>query len=145
MCGRRCGGAARNLRTCYPDVDGVGTQMVVPAARARIELAVQSVSERDLPEVVTGCLGVGFDVTGSPPLRVRLLRLSDVEHVLVVVVHHIAADGFSMGPLARDVMRHMRPGRWGRPPRRGIRSTCSMPTTRCGSGRYSDPKTIRIR
>nr|WP_238072229.1 non-ribosomal peptide synthetase [Rhodococcus zopfii] len=93
------------LRTCYPDVDGVGTQMVVPAARARIELAVQSVSERDLPEVVTGCLGVGFDVTGSPPLRVRLLRLSDVEHVLVVVVHHIAADGFSMGPLARDVMR----------------------------------------
>ncbi|WP_152104016.1 condensation domain-containing protein, partial [Rhodococcus aetherivorans] len=33
-----------------------------------------------------------------------LLRLTDTEHVLVVVVHHIAADGFSMGPLTRDVM-----------------------------------------
>ncbi|MHD0307574.1 condensation domain-containing protein, partial [Rhodococcus erythropolis] len=38
------------------------------------------------------------------PVRVRLLRVSDVEFVLVFVVHHIATDGFSMGPLVRDVM-----------------------------------------
>ncbi|MFZ2530050.1 MAG: amino acid adenylation domain-containing protein [Rhodococcus sp. (in: high G+C Gram-positive bacteria)] len=92
------------LRTYYPDVDGVGVQVVVPSAQARCELAVESVPESDLVEAAARYLGAGFDVTEAPPLRIRLLRISDAEHVLVVVVHHIAADGFSMGPLARDVM-----------------------------------------
>ncbi|CCQ17331.1 non-ribosomal peptide synthetase (fragment), partial [Rhodococcus sp. AW25M09] len=48
--------------------------------------------------------GQGFDVVREVPLRVRLLSISPVEHVLLVVVHHIATDGFSMGPLTRDLM-----------------------------------------
>ncbi len=38
------------------------------------------------------------------PVRAELLRIAPDEHVLVFVAHHIAADGFSMGPLTRDVM-----------------------------------------
>src|SRR5690606_12471445 len=59
-------------------------------------------------------VGTGFDVAEEVPLRSRLFAVTaantqeaaaePAEHVLVVVVHHIAADGFSMGPLTRDVM-----------------------------------------
>ena len=44
-----------------------------------------------------------FDLAAQIPLRARLLRLGPEMHVLVVVTHHIATDGWSMGVLARDI------------------------------------------
>ncbi len=92
------------LRTVYPEVDGVGYQVVLPASEASDLLSVETVSEDEVFDAAAALVGVGFDVTAESPVRVRLLEVSDTEHVLVVVVHHIAADGFSMGPLSRDVM-----------------------------------------
>ncbi|HEY0079202.1 MAG TPA: amino acid adenylation domain-containing protein [Pyrinomonadaceae bacterium] len=44
-----------------------------------------------------------FDLSAGPLLRVRLLRLSESEHVAVLVLHHIISDGWSMGVLVREV------------------------------------------
>ena len=44
-----------------------------------------------------------FDLATDIPLRVHLFRVADDEHVLVAVVHHIAADGWSLRPLVADL------------------------------------------
>nr|WP_245687999.1 non-ribosomal peptide synthetase [Rhodococcus phenolicus] len=97
-------GRHETLRTVYPEIDGVGYQRILHPDTARIDLAVEEVAESDVLTVVTEFAAGGFDVTQAPPVRARLLKVSDTENVLVFVVHHIAADGFSMTPLTRDVM-----------------------------------------
>ncbi|WP_248750467.1 non-ribosomal peptide synthase/polyketide synthase [Pseudomonas sp. MWU15-20650] len=45
-----------------------------------------------------------FDLVNGPLLRARLVRLGDEHHVLLLTVHHIAADGWSMGVLTREMV-----------------------------------------
>ncbi|WP_420880525.1 non-ribosomal peptide synthase/polyketide synthase [Rhodococcus sp. (in: high G+C Gram-positive bacteria)] len=92
------------LRTIYPDSARGPHQVIVPAAQVLPELRPESVAADDVLPRVLALAGAGFDVTVSVPLRVALLRLGEQDHVLVLVVHHISADGFSLAPLARDVM-----------------------------------------
>ncbi|GGK58083.1 hypothetical protein GCM10011591_32830 [Nocardia camponoti] len=90
------------LRTCYPD-DGSGTvQSIRPPARPSLT-AVQ-VAEDALSAEIRRTVATSFDVTAAPPVRVKLLRLSQEDHVLVLVVHRISVDSFSMGPLVRDLV-----------------------------------------
>ncbi len=91
------------LRTVFPVCEGEPCQRVVPLAEVEWDLEVADVVERDLADVVRVAAGYVFDLAGEIPVRAWLLRLSPVDHVLVVVVHHIAGDGWSMGPLGRDV------------------------------------------
>ncbi|NKR94815.1 amino acid adenylation domain-containing protein [Rhodococcus hoagii] len=93
-----------SLRTVFPAVDGVGYQVVRPAADIGELLPVDTVAADDLLERVAALTGAGFDLTADIPLRAALFAVSPTEHALVFVVHHIAADGFSIGPLTRDVM-----------------------------------------
>jgi amino acid adenylation domain-containing protein len=56
-----------------------------------------------------------FDLTKPPLWRVVLVRLSDAEHLLAVVMHHIISDGWSMGVLARELTALYSALREGRP------------------------------
>ncbi|ELB92048.1 non-ribosomal peptide synthetase, partial [Rhodococcus wratislaviensis IFP 2016] len=91
-----------SLRTRYPYGDSGPTQVIVGAGHVA-QLTV-STSDDPVREQISELVSAGFDVATEVPMRARLFELGDREHVLVVVVHHIAADGFSMVPLARDVM-----------------------------------------
>ncbi|WP_328811242.1 non-ribosomal peptide synthetase [Rhodococcus sp. NBC_00294] len=93
-----------SLRTLYPQVDGTPYQVILPADRVAGQFAVTEVAADDVQARVLDMVTSGFDVTAEVPLRGALLRTSDTEAVLAFVVHHVSADGFSMGPLARDVM-----------------------------------------
>ncbi|MDX2961157.1 non-ribosomal peptide synthase/polyketide synthase [Streptomyces acidiscabies] len=90
-----------SLRTVFPDVGGVPHQRVL--ADARPALPVLDADEEQLPGLLAEAAAHGFDLADELPLRAHLFRLGAETHVLLVVVHHIAGDGWSMGPLSRDL------------------------------------------
>ncbi|MGW7150946.1 amino acid adenylation domain-containing protein, partial [Streptomyces sp. NPDC054878] len=93
-----------SLRTVFPEgPDGTPRQQIVDPADARVELPLTRVTEAMLAEALSRETARGFDVTCELPLRAQMFMLSDTTHVLFVVLHHIAGDGWSMAPLARDV------------------------------------------
>ncbi|MEV0250499.1 non-ribosomal peptide synthase/polyketide synthase, partial [Nocardia sp. NPDC050712] len=92
------------LRTVYPAVDGTGYQVILPAAQVVPRLRRDPMTEADLPRWLSEILLSGFDVAEQVPLRVGVAQVAPDEHVLAMVVHHIAADGASFAPLARDLM-----------------------------------------
>src|SRR5262249_26391370 len=92
------------LRTVYPEHDGVPYQQVLaPEQVAAPDMAPIPVESSAVADHVDRIGAAAYDLTSRVPVRAALLRQGDDEHVLVVAVHHIAADGFSLRPLARDI------------------------------------------
>jgi len=91
------------LRTVFPADGGQPYQHLLDIGELRLDLSVTEVAEADLPGAVAAAAEQPFDLAAELPWRARLLRLDAADHVLVVVLHHIAGDGWSMGPLARDI------------------------------------------
>ncbi|MFG3055691.1 amino acid adenylation domain-containing protein, partial [Kitasatospora sp. NPDC048239] len=91
------------LRTVFRTADGQPHQHVLDPATVTLDLPVTSLTEADLEQALADAAGYVFDLSTEVPLRAELFSVSADEHVLVLVVHHIAGDGWSMGPLARDI------------------------------------------
>ncbi|HSG38127.1 MAG TPA: condensation domain-containing protein, partial [Thermoanaerobaculia bacterium] len=98
------------LRTTFT-VSGSGSPVQVIAPEPRIELPLYDLS--DLPEaereaqageILSREARRPFDLRRGPLLRLSLLRLAAREHVLLVTLHHIVSDAWSMGVLLREVM-----------------------------------------
>ena len=99
-------GRHESLRTLFEAPEGIPRQVVVPAERAEFGWQVVDATgwsagrlDEAIEEVARHC----FDLAAEIPLRARLFRVADEEHVLVAVVHHIAADGWSITPLVADL------------------------------------------
>jgi acyl carrier protein len=92
-----------SLRTIFPERLGVARQEVLAAGAARVRLLVRAVSEVELAGALTQASQAGFDLSREVPLRAHLFALGGGEQVLLLVLHHIAGDGWSLGPLARDL------------------------------------------
>src|SRR4029077_8180793 len=95
----------QSLRPIFPETLGVPEQLILEGPRARPQLAVRSIGEADLGQALSSAAQQSFDLSAQIPLRAELFVLSPSEQVLLVVLHHIAADGWSLGPLGRDLAR----------------------------------------
>ena len=93
-----------SLRTVFPETSGLPRQQIIEMPLADVHVQKSSVTEATLEESVVNAARQGFDLAKEPPLRVHLFALGEGEHVLLLLLHHIAADGWSLAPLWRDLV-----------------------------------------
>lgn len=96
------------LRTVFPDVDGKPTQRILPSQPVEIALidlrsAPQAAREEQAMALSQQAAREPFVLATGPLLRVTLVQLADDEHFLVLAMHHIVSDGWSLGVLLREL------------------------------------------
>src|SRR5262249_2581588 len=96
-------GRHESLRTVFSDRLGVAYQQILDAAAASVPFSMTHVSESELGEARSTATGHGFDLAHEIPVRAHLFALSSETHVLLILLHHIAGDGWSTAPLLRDL------------------------------------------
>ncbi|WP_078326599.1 non-ribosomal peptide synthetase, partial [Mycobacteroides salmoniphilum] len=95
-----------SLRTVFRDEEGVPYQLVLAAESAEFGWEVVDAtawSPAQLDEAIGVAARHTFDLAAEIPMHAKLFTVSGDEHVLVATVHHIAADGWSVAPLMRDL------------------------------------------
>ncbi|MDB5328351.1 MAG: hypothetical protein JWM57_3920, partial [Phycisphaerales bacterium] len=105
-----------SLRTIFPDAAGVPYQHILSPEVAGPRLAIEHCDEANLAATLTEHANVAIDLSSEQPLRSRLLRLSPRHHVLLIVLHHIAGDGWSLRPFWADLSQAYAARCHGRPP-----------------------------
>ncbi|WP_328836930.1 non-ribosomal peptide synthetase [Streptomyces europaeiscabiei] len=96
-------GRHESLRTVFPVIDGEPVQQIVPADAVTLPLAWTDTDDERVTDLVIQAAGHVFDLAGEIPLRAQVFSTGPDEHVLVLLVHHIACDGWSVGPLGNDL------------------------------------------
>jgi len=105
------------LRTSYVEVDGVPYQVVGPAGVEVPVRRAQGAGDAWLQQQLDVERRHCFELDSELPIRVAVLRTENAaEHVLSLVVHHIASDHWSAGVLFSDVMTAYRARRGGEAP-----------------------------
>ncbi|HEX8821936.1 MAG TPA: condensation domain-containing protein, partial [Archangium sp.] len=97
-----------SLRTTFVEVGGSPVQKIAPSLS--VELPVESLEQHPAAEHEEQVQRLAreesqrpFELTRGPLFRVKLLKLGETQHVLVLTMHHIVSDGWSMGILIREV------------------------------------------
>ncbi|MBD0418438.1 non-ribosomal peptide synthetase, partial [Streptomyces sp. TRM S81-3] len=91
------------LRTVYRVIDGEPYQHILTVEETGFALRTAATGPDDLAAAVAEAVGHRFELATEIPLRAWLFEAGPEEQVLVLLLHHIAGDGWSIRPLARDL------------------------------------------
>jgi len=97
-----------SLRTSFPTIDAQPVQSIAPALALELPLIDLSTFREDEREHeaqrrATEEARMPFNLATGPLIRASLVRLGAEDHVLLVTMHHIVSDGWSMGVLIKEV------------------------------------------
>ncbi|MFD7552899.1 condensation domain-containing protein [Streptomyces sp. NPDC059578] len=106
-----------SLRTVFPEVGGEPYQHVLDSGDARPRLRVREVAPDNAEAVLRQEARHAFDISSEPPVRATIVRFGPGEHILLLLIHHIAIDDWSFTPLCRDLSEAYTARRLGSPPR----------------------------
>ncbi|HET8844320.1 MAG TPA: amino acid adenylation domain-containing protein, partial [Ktedonobacteraceae bacterium] len=99
-----------SLRTTFPEREGRPVQSIAPQIIMLLPivdlsgLEVQIAEERAV-QIAQQAIERPFDLISGPLLRCELLGLSSQEHILILCLHHIVADGWSLSVLLRELVQ----------------------------------------
>ena len=96
------------LRARIAQIDGAPMQVIAPAMTIAvpiidIEAAAEAEREAEIERRCAEEARRSFDIAAGPLIRVSLLRLRADQHLLLLTVHHLIADGWSVGVIMRDL------------------------------------------
>lgn len=89
------------LRTTFHAEDGVPYQRVHP--ESKLDLPLVEGSAQRAEEIAATMAQTPYDLATGPLLRAVLVRTAPEQHVLLLAMHHIISDGWSMGVIAREI------------------------------------------
>jgi amino acid adenylation domain-containing protein len=95
-----------SLRTVFRSSDGTPVQEVIPDGKLIFQIVTlndHQATEAELRPVLRAEVRRPFDLLSDLPLRATLFRCGNEEHWLLMTLHHIASDGWSMGVLLREL------------------------------------------
>ncbi|MCY1022989.1 non-ribosomal peptide synthase/polyketide synthase [Pyxidicoccus sp. MSG2] len=97
-----------SLRTTFGSEDGrpfqvIASEGALPLARVDLQHLPEEARLAEALRLANEASRGPFDLGTGPLLRPTLVRLAEREHVLVLVMHHIVSDGWSMGVLVKEV------------------------------------------
>ncbi|HEX8613863.1 MAG TPA: non-ribosomal peptide synthase/polyketide synthase [Telluria sp.] len=94
------------LRTHFALVDGAPVQRIAAGTGLRLvrhDLSLDAQPQAGVDHWSRVEASTPLDLGHGPLIRARLLRLGEQEHILLLTVHHVVSDGWSMGVLAREL------------------------------------------
>jgi len=96
------------LRTCFPERNGMPVQQIMP----ELQLGIQEIDLKHVPEnrreiearkLAAEEFQRPFDLEKGPLLRIQLLCFGEQDHVLLVTMHHMVSDEWSLGLTINEV------------------------------------------
>ena len=98
------------LRTTFVSIEGEPVQHIASATDSRFHLVEHDLrrhrdAKADVNRLLAEEVNASFDLQEGPLIRGRLIRQSEDEHTLLITMHHIVSDGWSMGVFCSELSK----------------------------------------